>query len=53
MFKQALRTGRPPSLTLTLYTNIPRSRYLEVAPAERRAYLDSQDLEPAPTSKLK
>ena len=26
-FKQALRTGRPPSLTLTLYTNIARSRY--------------------------
>ena len=26
-YKQAPRTGRPPSLTLTLYTNIARSRY--------------------------
>ena len=30
MFKQALRTGRPPSLTLTLYTNIARNRYAKL-----------------------
>ena len=31
----------------------PLREYLAVAPTERRAYLDSQDLEPPPTSKLK